>query len=373
VSFFDDEPDEPTRVTRPARPRRAAPAGGPPGGGVPPADIARRRQFALFGGLAICALLLLLFVKSCSSTRHKNALKDYNREVTSIVQSSDRTVSKQLFDVLSKGGQSQDVTVAVNQVRLVAEEDAKRARDLNAPDDVTAAQHDLEQVMNFRAEGVKNIGDLLTKALSNQPSAVAAIRGIAGQMQLFLASDVVYSQRVAPLIVDALDDNDLHDQAVSPSKFLPNIGWLDAAKVGNKINPDAGAASSSVTGEVKPGTHGHGIIGVKAGAVALSPTGSGINRVPAKAPLAVEVTYANQGENDESNVTISVKITGGPKAISSTKRLNQTKAGTQAAVPIQLTSVPPSGSSTTMTVTIKPVPGEKKTDNNTTTYTILFT
>ncbi len=162
--------------------------------------------------------------------------------------------------MLSKGGASQDVTVAVNQVRLVAEEDAKRARDLDAPDDVAAAQHDLELVMNFRAEGVKNIGDLLTKALSNQPTAVAAIRGIAGQMQMFLASDVVYSQRVAPLIVDALDDNDLHDQAVSPSKFLPNIGWLDAAKVGNKINPDAGAASSSVdrrgqAGHARPRHH----------------------------------------------------------------------------------------------------------------------
>jgi hypothetical protein len=373
VSFFDDEPDEPTRVTRPARPRRAATAGGPPGGGVPPADIARRRQVVLFGVLALVALLLLLFVKSCSSTRHKNALKDYNREVTSIVQSSDRTVSKQLFDVLSKGGEPQDVTLAVNEVRLVADADAKRARELDAPDDVAAAQHDLEMVMNFRAEGVKNIGDQLNKALSNQPTAVAAIRSIAGQMQAFLASDVVYSQRVAPLIVDALDDNDLHDQAVSPSKFLPNIGWLDAAKVGKKINPDAGADSSSVTGEVKPGSHGHGIIGVKAGGVALSPTGSGINRVPAKAPLAVEVTYANQGENDESNVTISVKVTGGPKTISETKRLNQTKAGTQAAVPIQLSTVPPSGQSTTMTVTVKPVPGEKKTDNNTSTYTILFT
>jgi hypothetical protein len=372
VSFFDDEPDEPTRVTRPARPRRAATAGGPPGGGVPPADLARRRQFALFGGLAIFALILLLFVKSCSSTRHKNALKDYNREVTSIVQSSDRTVSKQLFDVLSKGGASQDVTLAVNQVRLVADADAKRARDLDAPDDVAAAQHDFELVMNFRAEGVKNIGDLLPRALSNQPTAVAAIRGVAGQMQAFLASDVVYSQRVAPLILDAINDNDIK-QDVAASKFLPNIGWLDAAKVGKKINPDAGADSSSATGEVKPGTHGHGIIGVKAGGVALSPTGSGINRVPAKAPLAVEVTYANQGENDESNVTISVKVTGGPKTISETKRLNQTKAGTQAAVPIQLSSVPPSGSSTTMSVTIKPVPGEKKTDNNTSTYTILFT
>lgn len=372
MSFFDDEPDEPTRVTRPARPRRAATAGGPPGG-PPPADIARRRQFVLFGGLAVVAILLLLFVKSCSSTRHKNALKDYNREVTSIVQSSDRTVSKQLFDVLSKGGAAQDVTLAVNQVRLVADADAKNARGLDAPDDVSAAQHDLEMVMNFRAEGVKKIGDLLTKALSNQPTAVAAIRGIAGQMQIFLASDVVYSQRVAPLIVDALDESDVHDQVVSSSKFLPNIGWLDAAKVGKKLNPDAGADSSSVTGEVKPGTHGHGVISVKAGGVALSPTGSGINRVPSKAPLAVEVTYANQGENDESNVTISVKITGGPKTISTTKRLNQTKAGTQAAVPIELKSVPPASSSTTMTVTVKPVPGEKKTDNNTSTYTILFT
>jgi len=366
VSFFDDEPDEPTRVTRPARPRRAATAGAPP-----PADVARRRQFALFGGLAVIAILLLLFAKSCSNTRHKNALKDYNREVTSIVQDSDRSVSKQLFDVLSKGGAAQDVTVAVNQVRLTAEEDAKRARNLSAPDDVTAAQHDFELAMNFRAEGVKNIGDLLPKALSNQPSAVDAIRGIAGQMQLFLSSDVVYSQRVAPLIVDAMDDNDLHDQVVASSRFLPNTGWLDAAKVGNKINPDAGAASSSVTGEVKPGTHGHGVVSVTAGGVALSPTG--INRVTAKAPLPVSVTYANQGENDESNVTISVKITGGPKTISATKRLNQTKAGTQAAVPIQLTSVPPRQQSTTMTVTIKPVPGEKKTDNNTTTYTILFT
>jgi hypothetical protein len=368
VSFFDDEPDEPTRVTRPARPRRAATGGR--AAATPPADVARRRQFVLFGVLAVFAILLLLFARSCSNTRHKNALKDYNRDVASIVESSDRSVSKQLFDVLSKGGASQDVTVAVNQVRLVAEEDAKRARDLNAPDDVAAAQHDFELVMNLRAEGVKNIGDLLSRALSNQPTAIAAIRGVAGQMQAFLASDVVYSQRVAPLIIDALNAKGITEQDVAASKFLPNIGWLDAAKVGKKINPDAGADSSSATGEIKPGTHGHGIISVTAGGAALTP--AGVNHVAAKAPLTVSVTYANQGQNDESNVSISVKVTGGPKTITATKRLNQTKAGTQAAVPIQVTSVPPKGTPAKMTVTIKPVPGEQKTDNNTSTYTILF-
>jgi hypothetical protein len=370
VSFFDDEPDEPTRVTRPARPRRAATAGG--AAAVPPADVARRRQFALFGVLALVALLLIFFAKSCSSTRHKNALKDYNREVTSIVQDSDRTVSRQLFDILQQDGGSQDVTVAVNQVRTVAEQDAERARNLDAPDDAAPAQHNLELVMNLRAEGVKVIGDQIRRAVSNQPTATAAIRRIAGQMQAFLASDVIYSQRVNPLISEALADNDLGDQTVATSKFLPSIGWLDPNQVAAKINPDADTSSPTSSGAIKPGTHGHGLVGVTAGGVTLKPGGP-VNRVPSKAPLAIQVTYANQGENDESNVTISVRVTStGTKTISATKKLNQTKAGTQAVVPIQLSSVPPSGTSSTMTVKINPVRGEQKTDNNSSTYTILF-
>jgi hypothetical protein len=369
VSFFDDEPDEPTRVTRPARPRRAAPAGGVPH--RPDPEIARRRQFVLFGGLAVVALLLLLTIRSCAGNAHKNALKDYNRDVTSIVQSSDDQVSKQLFDVLGGGGQTQDVQVAVNQVRLVAEEDVKRAKALDVPDDAAAAQRYLELVLNLRAAGVAKIGDQLPKALSNQPGAAESIRKIAGQMQAFNASDVVYSQRTQPLIQQALADNDI-DQTVASSRFLPNIGWMDPAQAGNRLNPDAGAGASGGSGEVKPGTHGHGLISVKAGGVTLQP-GSAVNRVPATAPLPVDVTYANQGENDESDVTITVKVTGGPKPISATKRLNQTKAGATATATVQLSRVPPKGQSTTMTVAVKPVPGEKKTDNNTQTYTILFT
>jgi hypothetical protein len=373
VSFFDDEPDEPTRVTRPARPRRAAPSGRTAAAGPPPPDIARRRQFALFGGLAVVALLLIFIARSCSSNSHKNALKDYNRDVTSIVQSSDGTVSKQLFDILNGSGGDKDVQVAVQQVRLQADQDAQRAKDLDAPDDVAQAQHDFEMTMNFRLSGVTEIAEQLNKALSSQPSAAEAIRRIAGQMQLFLASDVVYSQRVAPLIRNALDDNGIGGQTVPASRFLPSVGWLDAANVGAKLNPSAGAdgSGSNGSGEAKPGTHGHGLIGTKAGGVQLQP-GTAVNHVPSRTPLGVDVTYANQGENDETNVMINVKITGGGKPISVNKRLNLTKAGQQSTVTIDLPRVPPRNSSTTMTVTIKPVNGEKKTDNNASTYTVLF-
>jgi hypothetical protein len=98
-----------------------------------------------------------------------------------------------------------------------------------------------------------------------------------------------------------------------------------------------------------------------------------VNRVPATAPLPVDVTIANQGGNDESNVTVQVRITGGARPITAQKRLNVTKAGTQATVTVQLSTVPPKGTSRTMTVTVKPVAGEKKTDNNTSTYTVFFT
>jgi hypothetical protein len=382
VSFFDDEPDEPTRITRPARPRRAAPAGGaarPRGGGgggggragTPPSDIARRRQFVLFGGLAVVAILLILTVRSCAGTRAKNALKDYNRDVTSIVQSSDGTVSKQLFDVLGGTGSQKDVQVAVQQVRLEAEQDAERARKLNAPSDVAEAQHDFEMVMNFRLSGVTEIAGQLNKALSSQPSAADAIRRIAGQMQQFLASDVVYSQRVQPQIQSALRDKDINDQQVPASRFLPSIGWLDADQVSQKLNPSTSADSSTGRGTPKPGTHGHGLLSTKVGSVALQP-GSAINKVTAATPLPVEVSYANQGQNDETNVVITVTITGGPRRISVNKTLNQTKAGTQGAVTINVPSAPPKGTSTVMKVTIKPVNGEVNTTNNTSSYTVLF-
>lgn len=368
MSFFDDEPDEPTRVTRPARPRRARSSGGTQ---APDRAIVHRRQAAAIGGLAIIAILLILLVNSCASTRHKNALKDYNREVGSIVESSDTQVSRPLFDVLASGGESQDVQVAVNQVRTIADEDVKRARRLDVPGDMKAAQRNLELVLNLRATGVRRIADLLPRAVSSQPSAAEAVRRVAGQMQAFLASDVVFAQRVRPLIDQELASEGLRGEPTTTSKFLPSLGWLDADQVADRLNPDASSTSSTGTGTPKPGSHGHGLLSVAIGGNTLQP-GTIVNRVPATAPLPIDVTLANQGQNDETNVKVTATISGAGPAISQTKRLNQTKAGTNATVTVTLPRVPAKSSSAKLTVTIQKVNGEQKTDNNTQSYTILF-
>jgi hypothetical protein len=374
VSFFDDdEPDEPTRVTRPARPRRAATAGrAATATGGPPPDLARRRQAMLLGGLAIVLILLIVGVNSCLDNRHDRSLKDYNREVSSIVESSDNQVSRQLFDVLQGGGAANDLQVAVNQVRLVAEEDVKRAKNLSVPGDMKAAQRNLEQVLNFRAHGVARIADLLPTALSTQAGAQDALRRVAGQMQAFLASDVTYSQRVAPLIKETLDDNGISGQRIAQSQFLPSLGWLDPGQVAQRLNPTAANGTATPNGIVAPGLHGHGLVSVSAGGVTLQP-GQVVNRIPASQGRTFDVTFANQGDNDEQNVKVSVKITGAGKPISVSKTVNQTKAGAQSTVPVTLNTTPPTGRAVTIEVSVAPVPGEKKTDNNTQTYTALFT
>ena len=163
--------------------------------------------------------------------------------------------------------------------------------------------------MNLRADGVTKIADQLPKALSNQPTASAAIQRIAGQMQAFLASDVVYSQRVR-----AADPRGARRQRhrrpdVATSKFLPTIGWLDPTRSATSSTRTPTRRRRSSSGEIKPGTHGHGLISV----TAVGTTLNAHRRQPRARPRRrwpLDVTYANQGENDETNVKIIGQVTG---------------------------------------------------------------
>ena len=97
-------------------------------------------------------------------------------------------------------------------------------------------------------------------------------------MQAFLASDVVYSQRVAPLSATALDNAGVSGQAIAGSRFIPDVSWLAPSTVAAKLG--RGRGTGGATGAVAPGLHGHGITSVTAGDVTLQPGGT-VNRVPA--------------------------------------------------------------------------------------------
>jgi len=376
MSFFDDDPTEISPPPRqPARPRRPAAESTSTGGGGAPVDRgqARTRQL-IAAAVGIVLLLVIIFgVKGCLDSRAEGALKDYNRNVSAIVNDSDNQVSKPFFDLLEGGGATADATtggnnlqVQVNQIRLAAEEDSKRAAELDVPGEMRSAQQNLELTLHLREEAVTRVAELLPKAQGTGQGAETAINEIAGEMQAFLASDVVYSQRTAPLIKQTLDDNGITGQTIATSQSLPSYAWLAPKTIAAALG-----GSGTPAGTAAPGTHGHELVSTSIGTTTLQPSPAA-NKVSAKPPVAVVVKFTNGGENNERNVNVTVTVTApGAKTVIAKKVVNQTNAGEDTTVSIALPSVP-TGGAATLKVKVAPVPGEQTTDNNEQSYTVLF-
>jgi hypothetical protein len=373
MSFFDDD-EQPTRTARPPRPRRASGrASGGSGGGRGPTDSQQlmiRRAGAL-GVLVIVLIIIVLGFRACQNSAKKNSLRDYNRDVATLVQDSDEQVSKPFFDLLTSQDQQSPVTLEtqINQYRVVAEDQAERARRLSVPDDMVPAQRNLLTVLDFRAEALGAVADKIRTALGSAEASKGATGEIAGQMQKLLSSDVIYSQRVAPLIKQELDANDITGQTIAGSKFLPNLGWLNPDTVAARIG---GTGTSGTKTATTPGPHGHGLVSVAVGDVTLQPQPA-VNRIPAGSDTTFLVTFQNQGASDETDVKVTVRISGAGSPIVVNKTVPQTVAGANAEVEIPLGQSPPIGTPVTIKVTVNKVPGEQKTDNNTADYTALFT
>jgi hypothetical protein len=367
LSFFDE--DDETR--RSPRPRRNAATGDP---STDQQTLRLRRGIAI-GGLIVFLFLLFFVVRSCANTRKENALKDYNREVASIVKESDTQIGQPFFQLLGKAGDQspQDLQTNISGYRVQADAQLKQARGLSVPGEMHGAQQSLLIALEFRRDGLASAAERIRTALGDQGDAAnKAIAEIAGAMQMFLVSDVLYQARVAPLIKNALDAAHIGGQNIATSRFLPGIEWLSeqtiAAQLGQQLT--SGAANRK-TGTPAPGLHGTGIGSVAIGNTTLQPGVA--NRVTAGANTPIVVKFTNQGENDEFDIKVTVSIEGGAKPIKVSRTVNTVTRGQTAEASLTLGKAPPVGTAVSVKVTVAKVPGEQKLDNNTATYDVLFT
>ncbi len=374
MAFFDEGDEPRTRVSRPGRTGGARASGGGRGRGLDDQTVRNRRIVAgLFA--VVLLILLVVLVDGCLDRRAENALKDYNRDVVTIIKRSDEQVGAEFFGLLSGGATSAvDLEQRVNQLRVEVERHVGDAEDLSVPGDMKPAHRNLLLTLDMRQAGLGKIAGEVRTALAQEQGdeSAQAIDQIAAQMQQFLASDVLYKARVLPLIQEELAEKEIGGQESQDTQFLPSLEWLDSTVVADRLGAEGGGNTRARTGEPAPGLHGHGLVSVTAGGVTLQP-GETANRIPAGSNVAFEVTFANQGDNDESDVNVAVRIDGDGERISSRKRVDQTKAGTNAEISIPLDKAPPIGTPVTIEVEVGGVPGEEKTDNNKQTYTAIFT
>jgi hypothetical protein len=380
VSFFDDDDfDEPTHVAHEAAPRRTSrrPGLGGGGGGLSPdPQQARVRQMVALGVIVLVLILLTLAINGCVKSGRTNALKDYSRDVTAVLQESKSEVAEPLFAALSSGEDATALVPKLNSLRETADNEAKRAKNFSPPGDDRgkAAQHDLELAMNLRSQAIRTIADRLPSALGDPDTSQPAIDAIAGQMQALLASDVIIIARTKPLIDEALKDAGVSGASVQYTRIVSDASWLTPETVTTKLGATGGGGTAS-SGAVKDrskdtpttaGRHGNGITGASIGGTTLT---AGESATVTGRDLKIQV--ANQGEADESNVDVGGTFTpASGKAISFKTTVKTITQGASVDVPITLpATVRGEGE---LKIQVGGVPGEENLTNNTQTFTVTF-
>ena len=186
-------------------------------------------------------------------------------------------------------------------------------------------------------------------------------------MEIFLASDVIYSQRVVPLIQETLTSNGIHGATHGASRFLPNLGWLEPNTVEARLTGKASTGGRAW----RPATHGSSLVGVAWARTRSNPNRRSTTSAAAAAPTFT-VTVENTGTNAETNVKVDVAVTAGRQTAARPRtRSTRPNRAARSNVEIPVTGVP-LGVASKIEVNVEPVPGETNSENNKATYLAIF-
>lgn len=362
---FDDQGGR-SRTPRVPRPRSTATGQST---SVDDRTLLIRRGVAALGGLLL-VLVVGLVIRGYLNGKRDAALRSYDQKVSTIA-GDEAQISGPLFKVLTNAATTGQPAVGdnVNSYRVQAQLEASNARALSVPSQMAGAQQNLLLALDLRAEALQTIADDVPSALGTD-SAATAIDQIAAEMQALLASDVIYAERVVPLITQVLADQHITDQTVASSAFLPDLGWLSPQVVTQRMLGNSGGTTAS--GALKPGSHGHGLLYTAVNGKMLN-GGSALNAIKLTPAPSFTLDVANQGANDETGVIVQLKIEGaaGTAPLITSKTIN-TKSMTDVKVTMGLTGTPPVGETVRLVAEVKPVPGEVDKTNNTQTYLANF-
>ena len=188
-------------------------------------------------------------------------------------------------------------------------------------------------------------------------------------MQALLASDVIYLAAHDPWAdVRVRQERDI-DERFPTDRFLPDLGWLDPDTVADAARPDLGRlrARPRRRGCTAPASRAS-----RSSRRDVALTESGVNRVPVSDQLTFDVKVQNQGESEETDVTVSIAISDG-KQINVDQTIPRIAAGAEETVSIPIPKQPDTEAVSTVTVEVEPVPGEGTRENNRIQYQVAFT
>ena len=221
--------------------------------------------------------------------------------------------------------------------------------------------------LELRADGLDLLSQGFARA-SGSTRLAASAELLAQQAQRLLASDVVWDDLFREPAKQTLNEQGLVGITVPDSNFLVDRNLATARGIQPILQRIRGAA----TGGIPPGTHGNGIVSVRA-----LPSGEvldedGENTVTATSDLAFEVTVENSGDSQEVQVPVRLTLQQTPEPIRRTQTIPVIDAGRRETVVFRNLGAVQIGQRTTLTVVVEKVPGEKNLANNSAEYEVTF-
>jgi hypothetical protein len=364
---FDFFEEPATReAARPDRaPRRGRGPRRPPG---PPSGLTPLLRLVGLISLAILVVVLLVFwISSCRGEAKRDRYQSYMSDVEQVAQQSER-IGNQLTTTLTRPEIRQAALVrTIDGYAQAQEQLVGTAQRLDPPGPLREQQASLVESLQFRTSGLRGMADAFRTRTGN---ANRVGESLAVQYRRLVASDVIWDDLFKDPSMQELRQQDLRGVNVPDSNFISNPD-LGTSRAMTNIWQRVRGQTPGGTGTTPTGAHGHGLVSVSVvGGARLSTTE--LNKIVATTDLSFEVVFENSGDSTETGIEVELTIQKETEPLTRMQRVDLTEPGQEGRVTFRNVGPVPFVQQTTLQVSIKPVPGETNTANNSAEYPVIF-
>ncbi len=374
---FDFVDDETREIAPPSRTGGRPSGGGPQGGG---GGGPRRPQLRTAHGitpllrlaglvaLAILVIVLLaVWVQGCAGTDEQTAYGDYLASVGEVGNDSAK-IGADLATLLTTPGLTQtELETKLGGYVQRQQLDVERARDLSPPGPLTPANAHAVEALSLRVSGLQGLLDTF-RATKDTDDQAAAGEQLAAWGSRLEASDVIWKDLFQGTAQTTMTAEGVEGLTAPASVFVENPDLYTARSMSSIWQRVHGAS----TGGTPSGLHGSALAYTKVlpQGVQLSTTTE--TKITTSVDTAFEVGVTNSGEFQEVGVEVKLTIPRQPSPIVKTGTVDVIDPGETKTVTFSDFPDFPYQENATVQVSIVPVSGETKTDNNTAEYPVIF-
>ncbi len=338
-------------------------------------------RIAAAGVVALLLLLVVVFsISSWMSHRTETVHREYVKAVGDLIERSD-SQGQELEDLLKEpsGTDRAQLVARIDDARDRANAIVVKAGEIEPPKELVDEHRFLVTALAYRRNGLGVLKTSMTGALASKDKEAAAA-SVARATRRLAASDIVYADSFADPVRRELRRNELSGIRVPDSAFVKDPEFtspkaikltLERLTTTVPVNGKKGAKAVKVPNDGK-------VRGGQIGQVVVSPSGqslsaTGVTEITGADSLAFEVPFENQGEVQATQVPVEVELRGdNTDPLKLAAVIDTVDPGQIATVKVPLSEVPVFGESLTLTIKVGPIPGEKKVDNNSATYEVMF-